>query len=64
MQPIPDLFPEPDIVVMLIEESMPWFKGWCFALALVFGVVICRLVYLAVHPSPVERLVRGKRVGV
>ncbi len=48
---------------MLIEESMPWFMGWCFAIAVVLlAFPICDGIARMVRRSPVDKLLR-RRLG-
>jgi uncharacterized membrane protein YeiB len=54
-------FPDPDLVEILIEESMPWFMAWCFALALVLVAYALGALVLRVRArSPVEKLLRRR----
>lgn len=57
------LFPEPDLIEVLIEQSMPWFMAWCFGLALVLSIYVAILAGRRLRPrSPVEKLLR-RRLG-
>jgi hypothetical protein len=66
MQPIPDLFPEPDIISMLIEESLPWLPESCAAAAIFLaGLTIAAIISkVREQKSPVEKLVRRRGFGV
>jgi hypothetical protein len=49
----------------LIEQSMPWFALWLFAVAIGLAIVVAfRCLERVRHRSPVDRLLRqGRRVG-
>lgn len=57
------LFPETDTLDLLIEQSMPWFTLWLFALALILvSLVIGQAIQRYRTRSPVEKMLR-KRFG-
>jgi hypothetical protein len=61
MQTANTIFSQPDIIEILIEESMPWFMGWCFAITIVlFAFLICDGVSRMVRRSPVDKLLRRR----
>lgn len=61
MQAATTIFSQPDIIDILIEESMPWFMGWCFAIAVVvLAFLICDGIARLVRRSPVDRLLRRR----
>lgn len=55
------LFPDVDGLDGLIEQSMPWFGLWLFALALVLAVIVTAdCVDRFRRRSPVDRLLRRR----
>lgn len=63
MQTANTFLSQPDLIEILIEESMPWFMGWCFAIAVVLlAFLICDVIARMVRRSPVDKLLR-RRLG-
>lgn len=54
-------FPQPDLLDLLIEETMPWFMAYGFATALVLAVYLSGAGLLRLRRrSPVEQLLRKR----
>lgn len=54
------LFPAPDLLTELIEESLPWFIAWTVTLALLLGTFIASSVVSRCIRSPLDRLLRRR----